>query len=25
MIEFWPCRQHKHGFISHNCYLRISS
>ena len=22
-IEFWPCRQHKHGFKSHNCYLRI--
>ena len=24
-IEFWPCRQHKHDFKSHNCYLRISS
>ena len=24
-IEFWPCRQHKLGFKSHNYYLRISS
>jgi len=24
-IEFWPCRQHNHGFKAHNYYLRISS